>query len=102
MPPVLAARGVSQRGGASRRGSAALAWNQASDRRPHPAESLAGAPKGADPAQARSDVLLVAQGFDGVEARSLHGGIEAEEDADRERDDQADQDCPGGGLGRER
>src|ERR1700693_1422534 len=101
MPPVLAARGVSQWGGASRRGSAALAWDQASDRgRIRPSRSPVRQRRRSHASAERR--LLVPQGFDRVEARGLHGGIEAEEDADRERDHEADQDRPERGLGRER
>src|SRR6202162_2501756 len=102
MPPVLAARGVSLRGGASRRWSAALAWDQASDRgRIRPSRSPV-RQQAQTPRKRGSDGVLVPQGFDRVEARGLHGGIEAEEDADRERDHEADQDRPERGLGRER
>src|ERR1700682_3489368 len=45
--------------------------------------------------------LLVPKGFDRIEARGLHGGIEAEEDPDRERDEKSDDHRPRGRLRRQ-
>ena len=49
---LVAARGVSQRGGASRCGSESAAKGPGERSRPHPAESLAGASAGPEQAEA--------------------------------------------------
>ncbi len=78
MSPVFAARGVSQWGGASRRGSVALGRDQASGRGPL-AEPLAGAPEGRrsrPSAERRLADDAEALGFREVDAfggRSQHG-----------------------------
>src|ERR1700687_6441796 len=40
--------------------------------------------------------LLVPKGFDRIEARGLHGGVEGEADADRERDEKPQHPRPRG------